>query len=163
MSHGDFVNVEVLQKGATEGVLMLISDPRPQTDAEASTPLLEQEIARDALDAVEANDTVPRSRRSSSTSQPSNTAPVTRRTSSIITPSFTPTIREGEIEEAIEQTEGSRSRKKRSVNAATNDDKEEDSDEMVFHISNVTPEFKSEPEHLRKVSVDNLEHAPHGK
>lgn len=150
-SHADFVNVEVVKKGATEGFLMLISDPLPQKTQTVSSDLSEE--------VVQDQSSISSRRNSTSSVKETSSGTMTRRTSCVITPSFTPTILESEVEEILGRKNGV-SRKKREISSELSIEKA-DAEDMVFHISNVVPESQSEPEHVRKVSVDNLDYTPH--
>jgi len=84
-----------------------------------------------------------------------------RKTSSVTTPSFATSLQPSNAENSFSNPENSRTRHKRSLLNGESEHRESNNGEMTFHISNVILEAPSDSEHLRKVPIDNLEHAPH--
>ncbi len=147
---------------------MLISEPMMKSK-EDSIPLVEENSAAKDDGSVENNDlseadcgtqtSEERSRRSSCSSLPSTTTErLTRKTSSVTTPSFSTAIRQDDVDNlfARNSTTEPRRRQKRSLIHEP-----ESSGEMTFTVSNVLPKNPVETEHLRKVTVDSLDRAPH--
>ena len=147
-----------MKKGETDGCIMLISEPKEPPKESAADEDSENPSNDQDSPATGNQSSGERSRKASYSSLPSTN--LSRKTSSVTTPSFSTTLVEEDVTKLFSRRTDSKGRHKRSLMELDNGESESNG-EMTFHISNIIPETPQETEHLRKVPIDNLDHAPH--